>query len=87
MSQHPDTTTGLKLYGTLQQRKHVVWTTRLRTGHCHLNEYLHHFNIIVEVCKQGWQRAERKRAMLRAYERAENWITRLARDCARHYGP
>ena len=46
MSQHPDTTTGLKLYGTLQQRKHVVWITRLRTGHCHLNEYLHQFNII-----------------------------------------
>ena len=45
MSQHPDTTTELKLYGTLQ-RKHVVWTTRLRTGHCHLNEYLHRFNII-----------------------------------------
>ena len=45
MSQHPGTTTGLKLYGTLQ-RKYVVWTTRLRTGHCHLNEYLHRFNII-----------------------------------------
>ena len=46
MSQHPDTTTGPKLYGALQQRKHVVWITRLRTGHCHLNEYLHRFNII-----------------------------------------
>ena len=45
MSQHPGTTTGLKLYGILP-RKHVVWTTRLRTGHCHLNEYLHRFNII-----------------------------------------
>src|SRR5436305_5959151 len=37
MSQHPETTTGLKLYGALQQRKHVVWLTRLRTGHCHVN--------------------------------------------------
>ena len=24
----------------------MIWTTRLRTGHCHLNEYLHRFNII-----------------------------------------
>ena len=45
MSQYPGTTTGPKLYGELQ-RKHVVWITRLRTGHCHLNEYLHHFTII-----------------------------------------
>jgi ribonuclease HI len=46
MSQHPGTTTGPKLYGTLQQRKHTVWVARLRTGHCHLNQYLHRFNII-----------------------------------------
>ena len=46
MSQQPGTTTGLKLYGELQHRKHVVWISRLRTGHCHLNEYLHRFNII-----------------------------------------
>jgi ribonuclease HI len=46
MSQYPDTTTGPELYGELQQRKHVVCITRLRTGHCHLNEYLHRFDII-----------------------------------------
>jgi hypothetical protein len=46
MSQHPGTTTGPKLYEKLQQRKHVVWISRLRTGHCHLNEYLHRFKII-----------------------------------------
>lgn len=46
MSQYPGTTTGLKLYGTLKEREHVVWITRLRTGHCHLNGYLHRFNII-----------------------------------------
>jgi ribonuclease HI len=46
MSKYPGTTTGPKLYGALQQRKHVVCITRLRTGHCHLNEYLHRFNII-----------------------------------------
>ena len=45
MSQQSNTATGLKLYGALQQRKHVVWIARLRTGHCHLNAYLHHFNI------------------------------------------
>ena len=46
MSQHPDTTTGPELYSVLQQRQDVVCITRLRTGHCHLNEYLHRFNII-----------------------------------------
>jgi ribonuclease HI len=46
MSQHPNTTTGPKLYGALQQRKHVVLITRLRTGHCRLNEYLYRFNKI-----------------------------------------
>ncbi len=45
MSQYPGTTTGLKLYGTLK-RKQVVMISRLRTGHCHLNQYLHRFNII-----------------------------------------
>ena len=46
MSQYPGTTTGLKLYGALRQRKHVVWITRLCTGHCHLNEYLYRCNKI-----------------------------------------
>jgi len=46
MSQCPGTTTGPELYGALQQRKHVVYITRLRTGHCHLNDYLYRFNII-----------------------------------------
>jgi hypothetical protein len=45
MSKYPSTVTGLKLYGALQ-RNHVVLISRLRTGHCHLNEYLHRFNII-----------------------------------------
>ena len=43
---HPRTTTGPKLYGTLQKRKHAVWIARLRTGQCCLNEYLHRLNII-----------------------------------------
>src|SRR5438046_7543389 len=46
MNHTPNTPPGPKLYGALQQRNHVVWITRLRTGHCHLNEYLHRFNII-----------------------------------------
>jgi len=29
MSQYPGTTTGLKLYGTLEQREYVVWITWL----------------------------------------------------------
>ena len=53
MSQHPGISIGLKLYGILP-RKHVIWTTRLRTGHCHLNEYLHRFNIIeISECECG----------------------------------
>ena len=46
ISKQPDTTTGPKLYNALQQRKHVTWISRLRTGHCHLNEYLYRFNVI-----------------------------------------
>ena len=53
MSKYPGTVTGLKLYGVLQ-RKHVVLISRLRTGHCHLNEYLHRFNIIeIPECECG----------------------------------
>ena len=65
MSQHPDTTTGLKLYKTLQQRKHVVWISRLRTGHCHLNEYLHRFNIIETAeCECGAEKETVKHYLL-----------------------
>jgi ribonuclease HI len=65
MSQHPDTTSGPKLYGTLQQRKHVVWISRLRTGHCHLNEYLHRFNIIESAeCECGAEKETVKHYLL-----------------------
>lgn len=49
MSQHPDVTTGPKLYDGLQQRKHMmsrskesmwVWSTRLCTGRCHLTDLI-----------------------------------------------
>jgi hypothetical protein len=54
ISQQPDTTTGSKLYNALQRQKHVTWISRLRTGHCHLNEYLHRFNIIETLmCESG----------------------------------
>lgn len=57
MSQQPGTTTGPKLYGEMQQRKHVVWISRLCTGHCHLNEYLHRFKIIETAeCECGAER-------------------------------
>ena len=46
MSKHPRTTRGPDLYGALQKRKHVAWIAQLRTGHCHLNEYLYRFNKI-----------------------------------------
>ncbi len=46
MSQQPGTTTGLKLYGSMQKWEHIVWISRLRTGHCHLNKYLNRFKII-----------------------------------------
>ena len=53
MSRHPGTSRGFKLYGTLK-RKHVVLISRLRTGHCHLNQYLHRFNIVeTSECECG----------------------------------
>jgi ribonuclease HI len=57
MSQQPGTSTGLKLYGNIQKREHVVWIARLRTGHCHLNEYLNRFKIIETAeCECGAER-------------------------------
>ena len=57
MSKHPNVATGPKLYDALKQRKHVVWISRLRTGHCHLNQYLHRFNIVENPeCECGAER-------------------------------
>src|SRR5436190_6677792 len=54
MSQRPNTTTGLELYGTLQRQQDVVCITRLRTGHYCLNEYLYRFNKIeTPKCEYG----------------------------------
>jgi hypothetical protein len=56
MSQCPGASRGLKLYETLE-RKQVVLISRLRTGHCHLNQTLHHFNIIeTPECECGAER-------------------------------
>ena len=56
MNQYPSTITGLKLYEKLK-RKQVVLLSRLRTGHCHLNQYLHRFNIIeTPECECGGEK-------------------------------
>ena len=56
MSRFPGSCRGLKLYGSLE-RKHIVLISRLRTGHCHLNQYLHRFNIIETAeCECGAER-------------------------------
>ena len=56
MSQYPGVSRGLKLYGSLE-RKYVVLISRLRTGHCHLNQYLHRFNVIeTPQCECGAER-------------------------------
>jgi hypothetical protein len=56
MSQHPNTTAELKLYEKLK-RKQVVMLSRLRTEHCHLNQYLHQFNIIeTPECECGGEK-------------------------------
>lgn len=45
MNQHPDIITRLKLYETLKLNE-MILISRLRTGHCYLNQCLHQFNII-----------------------------------------
>ena len=45
ITQYPDTSRELKLYETLE-RKHVILISPLRTGHYHLNQYLHRFDIV-----------------------------------------
>ena len=62
----------------------MVWTTRLRTGHCHLNEYLYRFNIIeTSECECGaeketvehyllnWELYDEERDALRRSVRAQ----------------
>ena len=34
------------IYNEINNRKHITWVARLRTGHCSLNKYLYRFNII-----------------------------------------
>ena len=88
MSKHPGTTTGPALYGALQKRKHVTWIAQLRTGHCHLNEYLYRFNKIeTPECECGAEKEtvdhfllrcqlyDEERDMLRRKVGAEGMIT------------
>jgi len=35
-----------QIYQAILRRKHIAWIAKLRTGHCSLNKYLHHFNIV-----------------------------------------
>lgn len=56
LGQYPGTTTGPKLYESLE-RKQVVVISWLRAGHCHLNQYLYRFNIIeTPECECGAER-------------------------------
>jgi tubulin alpha len=42
-----------RIYGKLNQRKHIAWIARLRTEHCSLNSYLKRFNIIDDaICSR-----------------------------------
>ena len=79
MSQRPGATAVPKLYGALKQRKHVVWVARLRTGHCHLNEYLHRFKIIeTPECECGAERETVKHFLLNCelYDRERDVLRR-----------
>ena len=79
MSQQPGVTTGLKLYGNMQKREHVVWISRLRTGHCHLNEYLNRFKIIeTPECECGAERETVEHFLLKCelYDEARDILRR-----------
>jgi hypothetical protein len=42
-----------RIYGNLNERKHIAWIARLRTGHCSLNGYLRRFNITDDATCPG----------------------------------
>lgn len=47
---------GAQIYQEITSRKHLAWIARLRTGHCSLNKYLHHFSIVDSPdcdCEEG----------------------------------
>ena len=81
MSRFPGTCRGLKLYGSLE-RKHIVLISQLRTGHCHLNQYLHRFNIIETAeCECGAERETVEHYLLNCelYEEERDALRRRVR--------
>jgi len=81
MSRFPGSCRGLKLYGSLE-RKHIVLISRLRTGHCHLNQYLHRFNIIETAeCECGAERETVEHYLLNCelYEEERDALRRRVR--------
>ena len=50
-----NSSTGHQLYQSLgNNRKHIAWIARLRTGHCSLNHYLHRMRLVDEkTCECG----------------------------------
>ena len=51
----PHMEAGARLYSQISSRRRLTWLTRLRTGHCGLNEYLQRFGLVESAqCSCEW---------------------------------
>src|ERR1700724_322844 len=83
---------GPKLYSNITNlsRQELPWLTRLRTGHCSLNRYLHRFNIVEQpqcTCGNGAETVSHYYEVQtttnggRGYGRREEWTACMWRNC------
>ena len=73
------TSNGAKIYQSINNRKHIAWIARLRTGHCSLNKYLHRFNIIDEPtceCGEGEETVKHYLLLCELYDRQRDKLRR-----------
>jgi hypothetical protein len=57
----------------------MAWISRLRTGHCSLNKYLHRFNIVNEPtceCAEGHETVKHYLLECRIYEQERDRLRR-----------
>ena len=73
----PNIVTGIKLYHSIKNRKHLTWIATLRTGNCSLNKYLHRFHIIDNStceCGEGEETVEHFLLRCKKYDRQRDQL-------------
>ena len=71
-----------KIYQRISDRKHIAWIARLRTEHCSLNKYLHHFGTIDSLyceCEGGHETVTHYLLKCEIYEEERDALRRKVR--------